>query len=144
MIFFRIWLGDHIQHLKLSLTEVRQVMPTSHLTVTIDLLAERLMDYGHLHQYSRWNMQRTHIIMNFSKVGLLKIPFSGPDMWDFAKSYHIRKFSQISFKWAMVSSISLTIDKYFSQSFLKQELYRSNLFKTTKLMISIPCIVILI
>ena len=109
-----------------------------------NVVGYKLLDYGHLHQYSRWNMQRTHIIMNFSKVGLLKIPFSGPDMWNFAKSYHIRKFSQISFKWAMVSSISLTIEKYFSQSFLKQELYRSNLFKTTKLMISIPCIVILI
>ena len=51
--------------LALIITEVKQAMSTSHLTVTIDLLAYRLMDYGHFHQCSIWNMWKTHIFMNF-------------------------------------------------------------------------------
>ena len=62
--------------LKLSLTEVRQVMPTSHLTVTIMAISANI-------QYDI--RKKTHIIMKFSKVGLLKIPLSVPYMWDFAK-----------------------------------------------------------
>ena len=40
-----------------SLTEVRNVMSTSHLTVTIVLVAYGLMEYGHFHQYSIVNIQ---------------------------------------------------------------------------------------
>ena len=45
-----------IQHLTFSLTKVKQAISASHFTVTIDLLAYKLMDYAHFDQYSLFNM----------------------------------------------------------------------------------------
>ena len=62
---------DRIQHLRFSLTEVKQAMTTSHLTVTIGLLGYRLMDYGHFHQYSIWNVKNSYI-HEFIKIWMVK------------------------------------------------------------------------
>ena len=96
--FSTIWLIygqfdlDHIQHLTFCLTEAKQAMTTNHLTVTIDLLAYMLMDYGHFHR-GHLNWWTPIECYGYQSPKIQKLTLE--------KRYQIWKFSQNSFKWVM-------------------------------------------